>query len=61
MTTDIDALCVRLEQLDAAKRPYSRAGATPQTMGCETYQLVATGNTFGVLMEAANLAFREKE
>lgn len=58
MTTDIDALCVRLEQLDAAKRPYSRAGATPQTMGCETYRLVATGNTFGVLMEAAN-ALRE--
>lgn len=60
MTTDIEALCRGLEQLGAAKLPYYRAGAVGQTMGCESWKIVATGNHLAVLYEAAT-ALREQQ
>ena len=52
--SDYTELCARLRALLAGKKPHPGSGATPQTMGCESYRLVATGNAFAAIEEAAD-------
>ena len=43
-----------LRRLHSAKKPYANGRAVGQQAGNESYMLIATGTTFGLLIEAAD-------
>lgn len=54
MSNDLRALVERLRALDASRKPHAAGGAMGQVCGGELYRIVASGNQFACLIDAAD-------